>query len=236
MLYKRILLKVSGEAMLAKDGKPIDQDFLSYLAGEIKPVINAGVQVAIVVGGGNIFRGLSANTDSGLDRVTGDNMGMLATMINSLALKAAFEAYGMPTTVMSAIEINKVAEYFVCEKAKNHLDDGKIVVFGAGTGNPFFTTDTAAALRAVEIKADLLVKATKVDGLYDKDPKKFADAVFIKKTTYQDALARKLKVMDMTAITLCEENKLPVKIINIFEKGNIFKALTSDEIGSLVTY
>ena len=236
MLYKRILLKVSGEAMLAKDGKPIDQEFLSYLANEIKPAVEAGAQIGIVVGGGNIFRGLSANAESGLDRVTGDNMGMLATMINSLALKAAFEAHGMPTTVMSAVEINKVAEYFVRENAVRHLENGRIVVFGAGTGNPFFTTDTAAALRAVEIGADVLIKATKVDGLYDKDPKKFADAVFIKKTTYQDAIARKLKVMDMTAITLCEENKLPVKIINIFEKGNIFKALNSDEIGSLVTY
>lgn len=236
MLYKRVLLKVSGEAMLAKDGKPIDQEFLSFLANEMKPAVEAGAQIGIVVGGGNIFRGLSANTDTGLDRVTGDNMGMLATMINSLALKAAFEAHGMPATVMSAVEINKVAEYFVRENAVKHLENGRIVIFGAGTGNPFFTTDTAAALRAVEIGADVLVKATKVDGLYDKDPKKFADAVFIKKTTYQDEIARKLKVMDMTAITLCEENKLPVKIINIFEKGNIFKALNSDETGSLVTY
>ncbi len=222
--------------MLSHDGKPIDQNFLSYLSNEIKPVVESGVQVAIVVGGGNIFRGLTANAETGLDRVTGDHMGMLGTVINALALKAAFEAHGMPSRAMTAIEINKVAEPFIRGKAIKHLEQGKIVIFGAGTGNPFFTTDTAAALRAAEIGADLLVKATKVDGLYDKDPKKFADAVFIKKTTYQDAIARKLKVMDMTAISLCEENKLPVKIINIFKKGNIFKALNSDEIGSLVTY
>lgn len=236
MLYKRVLLKVSGEALLAKDGKPIDQDFLSYLAGEIKSVHDAGAQIAIVVGGGNIFRGMTANAETGLDRVTGDHMGMLGTVINALALKAAFEAHGMPSRAMTAIEINKVAEPFIRGKAVKHLENGRIVIFGAGTGNPFFTTDTAAALRAAEIGADILIKATKVDGLYDKDPKKFADAVLIKKTTYQDAIARKLRVMDMTALSLCEENKLPVKIINIFEKGNIFKALTGDEIGSLVTY
>lgn len=235
-MYKRILLKISGEALLSSDGKPIDQNFLTYLSEEIKPVFSMGVQIAVVVGGGNIFRGLTANHETGLDRVTGDYMGMLGTVINSLALKAAFDAHGMPSRTMTAIEINKVAEPFIRGRALRHLDKGRIVIFGAGTGNPYFTTYTAAALRAAEISADVLIKATKVDGLYDKDPAKYKDAVFIKKTTYQEAISRKLRVMDMTALSLCEENKLPVKIVNIFEKGNILKALTDDSIGSIVTH
>lgn len=235
MLYKRILLKLSGEALLATDGKPIDQKFLNYLSNEIKPVYENGVQIAIVVGGGNIFRGLNANAETGLDRVTGDYMGMLGTVINSLALKAAFEAAGMPSRTMTAIEIDKVAEPFIRGRALRHLEKGRIVIFGAGTGNPYFTTDTAAALRAAEIGAEVLLKATKVDGLYDKDPNKYKDAVFIKRTTYQEAIEKKLRVMDMTALSLCEENGLPVKIVNIFEKGNIFKALTDDKTGSMVT-
>lgn len=235
MVYKRVLLKISGEALLAHDGKPIDQGFLTYLSKEIKPVFDAGVQIAIVVGGGNIFRGLNASTETGLDRVTGDHMGMLGTVINSLALKAAFEAHGMPARAMTAIEINKVAEPFIRGKALRHLEKGRIVIFGAGTGNPYFTTDTAAALRAAEIGAEVLIKATKVDGLYDKDPAKFKDAVFIEKTTYQDAISRKLRVMDMTALSLCEENRLPIKILNIFKEGNIFKGVMEEGTGSLVS-
>lgn len=235
MVYKRVLLKISGEALLAHDGKPIDQGFLTYLSKEIKPVFDAGVQIAIVVGGGNIFRGLNANTETGLDRVTGDHMGMLGTVINSLALKAAFEAHGMPARAMTAIEINKVAEPFIRGKALRHLEKGRIVIFGAGTGNPYFTTDTAAALRAAEIGAEVLIKATKVDGLYDKDPAKFKDAVFIAETTYQDAISRKLRVMDMTALSLCEENRLPIKILNIFKEGNIFKGVMEKGTGSLVS-
>jgi uridylate kinase len=235
MIYKRILLKISGEALLAHDGKPIDQQFLTYLSKEIKAVHDLGVQIAIVVGGGNIFRGLNANEETGLDRVTGDHMGMLGTVINSLALKAAFEANGMPARTMTAIEINKVAEPFIRGRALRHLEKGRIVIFGAGTGNPYFTTDTAAALRAAEIDAEVLIKATKVDGLYDKDPAKFKDAVFIKKTTYQEAISKKLRVMDMTALSLCEENKLPVKIVNIFTAGNILKAIVDDSVGSLVS-
>lgn len=173
MLYKRILLKISGEALLASDGQPIDQNFLNYLSNEIRPVFDKGVQIAIVVGGGNIFRGMTANEKTGLDRVTGDYMGMLGTVINSLALKSAFEAAGMPSRAMTAIEINKVAEPFIRGRALRHLEKGRIVVFGAGTGNPYFTTDTAAALRAAEIGAEVLIKATKVDGLYDKDPNKY---------------------------------------------------------------
>ncbi|MBR6245128.1 UMP kinase [bacterium] len=236
MLYKRVLLKLSGEAMLSADGKPIDQNFLSYISGEVGDLRRNGIEVAIVIGGGNIFRGLSANSETGLDRVTGDNMGMLGTVINSLALKASFEAHGMPAVVMSALEIDKVAEFFVRDNAVRHLEEGKIVIFGAGTGNPFFTTDTAAALRANEIGADLLIKATKVDGLYDKDPKKFADAKFIKEITFAEAVERKLRVMDLTALTLCEENRLCVKIVNVFQKGNILKAVEGNETGSLVTY
>ncbi|MGI6393775.1 MAG: UMP kinase [bacterium] len=235
MLYNKILLKLSGEALLAPDGKPIDQNFLTYLAGEIKPVFEKGVQIAVVVGGGNIFRGLSANVETGLNRVTGDYMGMLATVINCLALKSAFEAAGMPSRAMTAIEINKVAEPFVVGRALRHLEKGRIVIFGAGTGNPYFTTDTAAALRAAEVGAEVLLKATKVDGLYDKDPNKHKDAVFIKKTTFQNAIEKKLRVMDLTALSLCEENRLPVKIINIFEKGSILKAVTDNNIGSIVT-
>lgn len=234
-MYKRVLLKMSGEAMLAKDGSPIDQNFLDYLSAEIKKVYDAGVEIAIVVGGGNIFRGLSESRKTGIDRVTGDHMGMLATVINSLALQASFERAGLPTRVMSAIEMNKIAEPYIRRRAMRHLEKGRIIIFGAGTGNPFFTTDTAAALRAVEISADLLIKATKVDGLYDKDPAKYKDAKFIKKTTFRDALSRQLKVMDTAALSLCEENDLPVKIVNIFKPGNIMNAVKNNKIGSLVT-
>jgi len=236
MLYKRILLKLSGEALLAPDGKPIDQNFLTYLTSEIKPLYEKGVEIAIVVGGGNIFRGLSANEETGLDRVTGDYMGMLGTVINSLALKAAFEGSGMPSRAMTAIEIHKVAEPFIRGRALRHLDKDRIVIFGAGTGNPYFTTDTAAALRAAEIGAEVLIKATKVDGLFDKDPKKNKDAVFIRQTTFREAMSKQLRVMDMTALSLCEENKLPIRIVNIFEKGNIFKAVNDGSTGSVVTY
>jgi uridylate kinase len=234
-MYKRVLIKISGEALLSSDGKPIDQSFLSFLADEIKSVHDEGVEIAVVIGGGNIFRGFTANKETGLDRVTGDYMGMLGTVINSLALKSAFEAKGMSSRAMTAIEINKVAEPFILGKALKHLEKGRIVIFAAGTGNPYFTTDTAAALRAAEIGADLLIKATKVDGLYDKDPEKFDDAVFIKKTTFSEAISKKLRVMDMTALSLCEENGLPVKIVNIFKKGNMLSAVKSEDVGSLVS-
>ncbi len=235
-MYKRVLIKISGEALLSENGKPIDQDFLDYLSGEIRSLHKEGIEVAIVIGGGNIFRGLTANKDTGLDRVTGDFMGMLATVINSLALKSAFQANGIPSRAMTAIEINKVAEPFILEKALRHLEKKRVVIFAAGTGNPFFTTDTAAALRAAEIKAELLVKATKVDGLYDKDPHEHSDAVFIKRTTFNEAMEKKLRVMDMTAMSLCEENRLPVKIVNIFKKGNILAAIRGDAVGSLVSH
>ncbi len=234
-MYKRVLLKISGEALLSDDGKPIDQKFLSYLSDEIKTIHDQGTEIAIVIGGGNIFRGFTANKETGLDRVTGDYMGMLGTVINSLALKAAFEAKGMDSRAMSAIEINKVAEPFILGKALKHLEKKRIIIFAAGTGNPYFTTDTAAALRAAEIGADVLIKATKVDGLYDKDPAKHDDAVLIKRVTYKEAIERRLRVMDMTAFSLCEENSLPVKIVNIFKKGNMKAAVNGDEEGSLIT-
>lgn len=234
-MIKRVLLKISGEALLCDDGKPIDQNFLAYLSKEIKDIYDNDIEIAVVVGGGNIFRGLNANRDTGLDRVTGDYMGMLGTVINSLALKAAFEAKGMPSRAMTAIEIPKVAEPFIRGRAIRHLEKKRIVIFGAGTGNPYFTTDTAAALRAAEIGAELLIKATRVDGLYDKDPEKNSDAVMIEKTTYRDAIARKLRVMDMTALSLCEENNLHLRILNIFKEGNILKAINGYNIGSLVT-
>ncbi len=233
-MFKRVMLKLSGEAMLNKNGSPIDQSFLDYLASEVKPVKELGIGIAVVVGGGNIFRGLSVSKETGIDRSTGDYMGMLATVINSLALQAAFEKAGMETRVMSAIAMNRVAEPFIKRKAMRHLEKGRIVIFGAGTGNPFFTTDTAAALRAVEIGADLLIKATKVDGLYDKDPAKFTDAKFIEETTYDDVILNHLKVMDMSAMSLCQENSLPIKIVNIFDKGNILKAVSGEKIGSIV--
>ncbi len=229
------MLKISGEALLSKSGSPIDQTFLDYLADEINKVFLSGIQITIVVGGGNIFRGLSESEKTGIDRASGDYMGMLATMINSLALQASFEKRGMPTRVMSAITMSKVAEPYIRRRALRHLEKGRIVIFGAGTGNPFFTTDTAAALRAVEMNCNLLIKATKVDGLYDKDPAKYSDAKFISKTTFQNAIEKHLKVMDAAALSLCEENNLPVKIVNIYQAGNIINAITGNETGSIVT-
>jgi len=234
-MYKRLLLKISGEAMLGKNGSPIEQSFLDYLSKEIGKVFEKDIEIAVVVGGGNIFRGLSVSQNTGIDRSTGDYMGMLATVINSLALQASFEKHGYPTRVMSAIGMNRVAEPFIKRKAVRHLEKGRIVIFAAGTGNPFFTTDTAAALRANEIGADILIKATKVDGLYDKDPEKFKDATFINKTTFKEAIKKNLRIMDTSALSLCQENNLPVKIINIFVEDNILKAVTDDNIGSLVT-
>ncbi len=234
-MYRRILLKLSGEALLAPDGAPIAPQFLSYLAGEVEQVVKEGVQTAIVVGGGNIFRGLQQTERTGIDRATGDYMGMIATVINALALQSAFEKQGIATRVQSAIEMSKVAEPYIRRRAIRHLEKGRVVIFGAGTGNPFFTTDTAAALRAVEIGADLLIKATKVDGLYDKDPARNRDAVFIKHTTFAEALRKGYQVMDASALQLCAENKLAVKIVNIFTSGAILAALRGDDAGSLIT-
>lgn len=234
MTYRRVLLKLSGEALLDESGAPISQNFLSYIAKEVKELVDGGTQVAIVVGGGNIFRGLQAGSHA-IERVTGDHMGMLATIINALALSSAFQTVGLVARVMSAIEVDPLAEPFIRGRAVRHLEKGRVVVFGGGTGNPFFTTDTAAALRGIEIGADILIKATKVDGLYDKDPLRFDDAVLIEKTTFKQAIEQGLKVMDATALTLCAENNLSLRIVNIFKSGAMQQAVAGEQVGSLVT-
>ncbi|RTZ59212.1 MAG: UMP kinase [Gammaproteobacteria bacterium] len=232
--FKRVLLKLSGEAFGGSEGKGIDPNFLRYISEEIKKVYDFGVQIAIVVGGGNIFRGLKGE-DIGIDRATGDYMGMLATMINALALQNALENISrIPTRVLSALEIRAVAEPYIRRKAIRHLEKGRVVIFGAGTGNPFFSTDTAAALRAAEIKADLIIKATKVDGIYTEDPKKNPTAKKIDEISYMEVLNRGLKVMDFTALTLAKENRIPILVLNIFKKDNLLKAVKGEKVGSLV--
>ncbi|NPA14223.1 MAG: UMP kinase [Aquificae bacterium] len=232
--FKRVLLKLSGEAFGGQKGHGIDPDFLRYIANEIKKVRELGVQLAIVVGGGNIFRGIQGE-DIGIDRATGDYMGMLATLINALALQNALENIAnIPTRVLSALEIRAVAEPYIRRRAIRHLEKGRVVIFGAGTGNPFFSTDTAAALRAAEIKADLIIKATKVDGIYTDDPKKNPNAKKIEEISYMEALNKGLKVMDPTALTLAKENKIPILVLNIFKENNLLKAVKGEKVGSLV--
>jgi len=211
--YKKILLKLSGEALMGDQEFGISSDVIASYAKQIKEIVDLGVEVSIVIGGGNIFRGISGAAQ-GVDRVTGDHMGMLATVINSLALQNSIEKLGVPTRVQTAIEMPKIAEPFIKRRAQRHLEKGRVVIFGAGTGNPYFTTDTAAALRAIEMGTDVVIKATKVDGIYDKDPVKFADAKKYEKVTYNEVLAKDLKVMDATAISLCRENKLPIIVFN----------------------
>ena len=231
--YKRILLKLSGEALMGDQEFGISSEVITSYARQIKEIVDLGVEVSIVIGGGNIFRGLSG-TDQGIDRVTGDHMGMLATVINSLALQNAIEKLGVPTRVQTAIDMPKIAEPFIKRRAIRHLEKNRVVIFGAGTGNPYFTTDTAAALRAIEIDADVVVKATKVDGIYDKDPKKFADAVKYDVVTYDECLSKNLRVMDQTAISLCRENNLPILVFNLLEEGNLKKVITGETIGTKV--
>ena len=231
--YKRILLKLSGEALQGNQGYGIDATVMRTIAAEIEDLVGLGVEVAIVIGGGNIFRGLSAAA-SGMDRASADYMGMLATVMNSLALQDALEQRGVHTRVLSAIEMREVAETYVRRRAVRHLEKGRVVIFGAGTGNPYFTTDTAAALRAMEIHAEVLMKATKVDGVYDKDPHKHADAVRYSRLTYLDVLSRGLDVMDSTAIALCKENNLPILVFNMLERNNIRRVVCGEELGTLV--
>ena len=232
--FKRILLKLSGEAFGGSKGQGIDPSFLRYISNEIKKVYDEGVQIAVVVGGGNIFRGIQGE-DIGIDRATGDYMGMLATLINALALQNALENIAkIPTRVLSALEIRAVAEPYIRRRAIRHLEKNRVVIFGAGTGNPFFSTDTAAALRAAEIKADVIIKATKVDGIYTDDPKKNPDAQKIEEISYMDALNRGLKVMDPTALTLAKENKIPIMVLNIFEPDSLLKAIKGEKVGSIV--
>ncbi len=232
-VYKRMLLKLSGEALMGEEEFGIESQAIETYAKQIKEVYDMGIELAIVIGGGNIFRGLSGS-DQGIDRVTGDHMGMLATVINSLALQNAIERLGVPTRVQTAIDMPKIAEPFIKRRAIRHLEKNRVVIFGAGTGNPYFTTDTAAALRAIEIDADVVVKATKVDGIYDKDPKKFDDAVKYDVVTYDECLAKNLKVMDATAISLCRENNLPILVFNLLEEGNLRKVITGEKIGTKV--
>ena len=231
-VYKRVLLKLSGEALLGKTSFGICPDVISAVAEEIKEVVILGVQLGIVVGGGNIFRGVEVARD--MDRISADYMGMLATVINSLALQSALENIGVDTRVQSAIEMKEVAEPYIRRRALRHLEKGRVVVFAAGTGNPYFTTDTAASLRAVEMEAGVLIKATRVDGVYDRDPVKNDDAKMFSRITYLEVLNRNLKVMDATAITLCMDHNLPIMVINICKKGNIRKVVVGQPVGTVV--
>jgi uridylate kinase len=233
-LYRRILLKLSGEALAAGQGFGVDNSRLHEIAGEIQEVHKLGVEIGIVVGGGNFFRGVAEQARE-MDRVSADHMGMLATMINALALQDALEKRQVFTRVMSAIEMNQVAEPFIRRRAIRHLEKGRVVIFGAGTGNPYFSTDTAASLRAMEIKADVIIKATKVDGIYDADPMLVKDATRIEQISYMDVLKRGLRVMDATAISLCQENDLPIIVFNLNVTGNIRRVVLGEKIGSLVT-
>ena len=231
--YKKILLKLSGEALMGEQEFGISSDVITSYAKQIKEIVDLGVEISIVIGGGNIFRGLSGAAQ-GVDRVTGDHMGMLATVINSLALQNSIEKLGVPTRVQTAIEMPKVAEPFIKRRAQRHLEKGRVVIFGAGTGNPYFTTDTAAALRAIEMETDVVIKATKVDGIYDKDPVKYPDAKKYETVTYNEVLAKDLKVMDATAISLCRENKLPIIVFNSLIEGNLKKVVMGEHIGTTV--
>ena len=231
--YKRILLKLSGEALMGSRPYGLDPVVVKRIAGEVRDVRASGIEVAMVIGGGNIYRGLSAATE-GLDRVTGDHMGMLATVINSLAVQDALEAVQVSARVLSAIEIRQMAEPFIRRRALRHMEKGRVVIIAAGTGNPYFTTDTAAALRAMEMKADVLMKATQVDGVYNADPKKDKAAARFEEITYRQVLADGLRVMDTAAIALCQENKVPIVVFNLGVPGNILRAAQGEPIGTLV--
>ena len=232
--YRRVLLKLSGEALMGAQSFGIDPAVADDIASEVADLHAFSVQVAIVIGGGNIFRGVAASA-RGMDRATADNMGMLATVINALALSDALERKKQPTRVLTAIEMRQVAEPFVRRRALRHLEKGRVVVFGAGTGNPYFTTDTAAALRAMEIKAEVILKGTKVDGIFTADPLLDPSATQIKTITHREALEQQLKVMDSTAISLCMDNKLPIVVFNLRTPGNIRRAVLGENVGSLVT-
>jgi len=231
--YKRILLKLSGESLAGDNEFGIEPRILDFFADEIKKIHSLGVQVGIVIGGGNIYRGLNAN-GQGMDRVTGDHMGMLATMINSLALQNACENKGMYTRLMTAINMSAIAEPYIRRRAIRHLEKGRIVILGAGTGHPYFSTDTAASLRAVEIEADAILKGTRVDGVFDSDPEKNPDAFRFEEISYIDVLQKNLRVMDLTAISLCKENNLPIIIFNMDKPGNLLKVITGENIGTSV--
>ncbi len=231
--YKRILLKLSGESLMGQKGFGIDPKVLDFFSAEVKKVHDIGVQLGIVIGGGNIYRGLSAD-DQGIDRVTGDQMGMLATVINSLALQNAIEHRGIYTRLMSAIKMEEMAEPYIRRRAQRHLEKGRVVIFGAGTGHPYFSTDTAASLRAVEIGADVIIKGTRVDGVYDSDPEKNPNAFRFDNITYMDILKKNLRVMDLTAISLCQENKLQIIVFNMNVPDNLIKLVKGENVGTLI--
>jgi uridylate kinase len=235
MKYNRILLKLSGEALMGKRQYGIDPERLAEYAQDIKEITKEGVQIAIVIGGGNIFRGV-AGASNGMDRVQGDHMGMLATVINGLALQSALENEGVPTRLQSAIKINEVAEPFIRRRAMRHLEKGRVVIFGGGTGNPYFTTDSAAVLRAIEIEADVILKGTRVDGIYNTDPEKDDKAVKFDNITFDDVLRKGLKVMDTTAFTLSQENELPIIVFDMNKKGNLLKVVSGKNVGTEVNF
>jgi len=233
--YKRVLLKLSGEALIGTErtGDPFNPKIIEQYANEIKEVVALGVEVAIVIGGGNIYRGMN-EADSGIERAHGDYMGMLATVINAMAIQAMLEKIGVYTRLQSAINMEQVAEPYIRRKALRHLEKGRVVIFGAGTGNPYFTTDTAGSLRAIEMKADVILKGTRVDGVYDSDPEKNPTAVKFNEISFQDCISKNLKVMDMTAFTLCMENKLPIIVFDMNKSGNLMKLVKGDAVGTLV--
>lgn len=225
---KRVLVKFSGEALAGESGFGIDSSILKFIAGEIKELMTVGIEVGIVIGGGNIIRGVSAAKDGIIRRTSGDHMGMLATVINSIAMREALEKVGLDVRVQSAIKMEAICETFIVGRAQRHLEKGRVVIFGAGTGNPFFTTDTAATLRAIEISSDVIIKATKVDGVYDKDPHKFGDAKLLKSLSYEQAMSDDIKVMDDTAIALAKDNSLPIIVCNMFKQGNLLSIINED--------
>ena len=231
--YKRIFLKVSGESLMGESDFGIDPIVIRKFAEEIAEVYNLGVQIGIVIGGGNIFRGIQAAAH-GIHKVAGDQMGMLATVINCIAFQNALESVGVPTRLQSAIKMEQIAESVIRRRAVRHLEKNRIVLFGAGTGNPYFTTDTAAALRAIEVEAEVVIKGTRVDGVYDSDPEKNPDAIKYDKVTYREVIEKNLRVMDQTAITLCSENNLPIRVFNFNENGNLKKLILGEEIGTLI--
>ncbi|MEJ8757949.1 UMP kinase [Pontibacter sp. H259] len=234
MKYKRILLKLSGEALMGEQQYGIDSNRLMQYAQEIKEVSALGVEVAVVIGGGNIFRGVQAE-QVGLDRVQGDYMGMLATVINSMALQSALEKLGVYTRLLSGLNIQQVCEPYIRRRAVRHLEKGRVVIFGAGTGNPYFTTDSAASLRAIEVEAEVVLKGTRVDGIYSADPEKDPDAIFYSNITFKDVFEKGLNVMDMTAFTLCKENDLPIIVFDMNKEGNLKRVVSGESVGTLVT-
>ena len=233
MKYKRILLKLSGESLMGDIGYGIDSNMLSHFANEIQQVVNKGIEVAVVIGGGNIYRGIQSE-GAGFDRVQGDHMGMLATVINGMALQSALESLSIQTRLLTAIRMEQVAEPYIRRKAMRHLQKGRVVIFGGGTGNPYFTTDTAGVLRAIEIEADIILKGTRVNGIYSADPEKDLDAKMFKEIHFNEILEKKLNVMDLTAFTLCQENNLPIRVFNMNSEGNLFKVCKGDSVGTLV--